>query len=266
MNVIRPVEATCKFVIRRIVRRPLREKFWRRSLHAHPDQPIISFTFDDFPRSAWTVGGRILRDNGILGTYYASLGLIGSTSRLGELLTLPDVQELLETGHELACHTYSHADCRGAPFSVYLDDVNRNQRELENLFPNRHFQNHAFPSGRVSLTAKRKLGRYFRSLRGVYGGINAGSIDLNLLRTNRLYSDSVSFAEVEGQIKANQRQKGWLIFCAHDIRERPSPVGCTPRYFEKVVQMALQSGAAVVTIEEALNRLLKPCPENQALA
>jgi peptidoglycan/xylan/chitin deacetylase (PgdA/CDA1 family) len=41
-------------------------------------EPMISFTFDDFPRSALHVAGRILEDHGIAGTYYVSLGLMGT--------------------------------------------------------------------------------------------------------------------------------------------------------------------------------------------
>ena len=42
---------------------------------AIPSQkPFISFTFDDFPRSAWLTGGAILERFGVRGTYYASLG------------------------------------------------------------------------------------------------------------------------------------------------------------------------------------------------
>ena len=35
--------------------------------------PLISFTFDDFPRSALWRGGTILRERGFVGTYYVSL-------------------------------------------------------------------------------------------------------------------------------------------------------------------------------------------------
>ena len=46
-------------------------------------QPLISFTFDDFPRSALTVGGEILERHGARGTYYASLGVMGKYEAAG---------------------------------------------------------------------------------------------------------------------------------------------------------------------------------------
>jgi peptidoglycan/xylan/chitin deacetylase (PgdA/CDA1 family) len=35
------------------------------------ESPVISFTFDDFPRSALVKAGAILRERGLAGTYYA---------------------------------------------------------------------------------------------------------------------------------------------------------------------------------------------------
>ena len=49
------------------------------------DRPLISFSFDDFPRSALFTGGALLEQYGVAGTYYASLGLMGKTSPTGEI-------------------------------------------------------------------------------------------------------------------------------------------------------------------------------------
>jgi hypothetical protein len=38
-------------------------------------QTVISFTFDDYPRSALDPGGRILHSEGTCGTYYTAFGL-----------------------------------------------------------------------------------------------------------------------------------------------------------------------------------------------
>ena len=43
-----------------------------RALDTHLSEPIVSFCFDDFPRSAITEGGRMLRERGWAGTFYAA--------------------------------------------------------------------------------------------------------------------------------------------------------------------------------------------------
>ena len=63
--------------------------------------PIVSFTFDDFPRSALHVGGEILRARGFAGTYYASLGLVDRDSPVGRIFSVYDLKSLLAQGHEL---------------------------------------------------------------------------------------------------------------------------------------------------------------------
>src|SRR5262245_58876391 len=75
-----------------------------------PQVPLISFTFDDFPRSALMAGGTILNRFGLAGTYYASLGLAGKQEPSGQIFFHEDLTQLFERGHELGCHTFSHCD------------------------------------------------------------------------------------------------------------------------------------------------------------
>src|SRR5262245_55669942 len=41
------------------------------------DRPLVSFTFDDVPDSAYTNGARILEDFGARGTFYVAAGTCG---------------------------------------------------------------------------------------------------------------------------------------------------------------------------------------------
>src|SRR5438046_156889 len=75
--------------------------FCRRPFAINGEGPLISFSFDDFPRSALYVGGAILQRFGLTGTYYASLGLMGQQSPTGTMFLLEDLKTLLDQGHEL---------------------------------------------------------------------------------------------------------------------------------------------------------------------
>src|SRR6266446_1702902 len=79
---------------------------FRRPLAIWTQVPLISFTFDDFPRSALVVGGAILNRHGSSGTYYTSLGLLGKDSPSGPICVPGDLRELRQRGHELGCHTF----------------------------------------------------------------------------------------------------------------------------------------------------------------
>src|ERR1700760_4758150 len=76
------------------------------------EQPVVSFCFDDFPRTAYSVGGTILKSLGARGTYYAALGMIDTTNHLGQQLTEADLESVLLDGHELGSHTFSHSSVR----------------------------------------------------------------------------------------------------------------------------------------------------------
>jgi hypothetical protein len=73
-------------------------------------RPLISFSFDDFPRSALLAGGGILNRLGLAGTYYASLGLMGKETPSGQIFSSGDLATLFDQGHELGCHTFQHCD------------------------------------------------------------------------------------------------------------------------------------------------------------
>src|SRR5262245_58970253 len=89
-------------------RRSLARVSFRRACVIRSHVPVISFTFDDFPRSALLTGGAILGRFGLTGTYYASLGLMGTKAPAGPSFVLEDLQALMEQGHELGSHTSDH--------------------------------------------------------------------------------------------------------------------------------------------------------------
>lgn len=218
-----------------------------------PALPIISFTFDDFPRSALTVGGAMLMDQGLRGTYYASMGLMGQQSNEGEMYSVEDLQTLVGEGHELACHTFSHIYCPHASRSEVQQECERNRRTVAEALGGYRLRNFSFPSGAVTWSAKSTATLIYDSCRTVEGGINGNPTDLGFLRANALYS-SRPINELQRLVEKNTEQAGWLIFYTHDISRRPSGVGCTPECFREILRVALASGASIMTIAGAVSR------------
>ena len=52
--------------------------------------PIVSFTFDDAPTTAFVTAGNILGSQGGRATFYVSLGLLGSRTEVGAIAS-PEV-------------------------------------------------------------------------------------------------------------------------------------------------------------------------------
>ena len=217
--------------------------------------PIVSFTFDDFPRTALTVGGHILEAFGFRGTYYTSIALMDSSNHLGDQFRRADLDTLRYRGHELASHTFSHISCRSVSCSKFRNDVDTGRRVIEELTGQSDSGNFAFPFGEITLNAKRSVGLDVASSRGIWGGFNGPEVDLNLLRANSLYGGLDKRAQVQKLILENEHRRSWLIFYSHDVRDAPSRFGCTPALLEFAVTFALSRNARVATVAEVVAEL-----------
>jgi peptidoglycan/xylan/chitin deacetylase (PgdA/CDA1 family) len=237
------------------VRRKFVSSLCKRQASLGTRGPVVSFTFDDFPRTALTAGGEILRSHGIRGTYYAAVGMMDTSNHLGDQFRASDLDKLLRDGHELASHTFSHISCRSVSVERFRRDVAKGRRAIEQITGQSDSGNFAFPFGQITVNAKRAVGQVVASSRGIIGGLNGRVIDLNLLRANSLYGGESNHAKVRDLITENERQQGWLIFYTHDVSPTPSPYGCTPELLEYAVSFSSQSCARVSTVAEVLSEV-----------
>jgi len=225
----------------------------RRPLPMHGAPPMVTFTFDDFPRSAYLTAGATLRAFGARGTYYAAVGWMDEVGpATGDRCRTADLPALLRDGHELGTHTYSHVSCRALTTSRFAEEIARGREALHRLVGDAASDNFAFPFGAVSPAVKKEAGLQCRSCRSGLGGYNGPIVDLNLLRANKLYSESVPLPRIRDLIARAAQPGQWLIFYTHDVGEQPSPFGCTPQYFEDTVRCVVEAGIRVATVGEAL--------------
>jgi peptidoglycan/xylan/chitin deacetylase (PgdA/CDA1 family) len=202
--------------------------------------PLVSFTFDDFPRTALTEGGEILKSCGACGTYYAAMSLMGATTEVGDQFRRADLEVLLRDGHELASHTFSHISCRRLSAHGFRDDVLKGQQAIDALIGESARRSFAFPFGDLTLRARQIVARDVASSRSVWGGFNGPVFDPSLLRAHSLYGGREAFARVRDLIVDNAYRKSWLIFFTHDVASTPSRYGCTPKLLELAVNCAAQ--------------------------
>ena len=225
---------------------------YRRTVALGSLGPIVTFTFDDFPRSALTVGGPIVERFGGRATYYVAMGLMSKRNDLGEQFGCADLQTLIQCGHEVASHTNSHLSARKTAADTFLRDVEYGEEAIRQRIAVNPSGNFAYPYGEVTFKAKKMLGPRMRSCRGTFGGFNGPKVDLNLLRANRLYGGVDQSESAKQLIMENEKRKSWLIFYSHDVANRPSPFGCTPELLEEVVSFAASRGARMMTVEAVM--------------
>jgi peptidoglycan/xylan/chitin deacetylase (PgdA/CDA1 family) len=237
------------------VRRHIWCSFHSRLVPLKDRGPIVTFSFDDFPRTALTNGASIVERYGGRATYYVAMGLMGKQNDLGEQFCSADLRFLVDRGHEVASHTFSHLSAQHSSFEVFRKDVDRGEQAIRESVAVGPSNNFAYPYGEVTLTAKKRLGPQMRSCRGTCGGFNGPQVDLNLLRANSLYGDIDQVDAAKQLILENESRKSWLIFYSHDVVSEPSPFGCTPALLESVVSFAAERGGRMMTIADVIRQL-----------
>lgn len=233
------------------------KRFWgslvrTRTVRMVNERPIVSFTLDDFPKSAVAVAATILERHGAAGTYFLSRTFAGANVDGIEYYTLSDLKRLIDNGHEIGCHTASHLHVPQVSRAALIEDIDANAQFLRDHFGDLRMTTFAFPFGDFDLKSKLRLQSRFAACRSIEPGANSNVADLGALRAEKLYSCSTSPEAVAALIKRSAKPKSWLIFFTHDVADDPSPYGCTPALFESALESALDAGCRVLPVRNAL--------------
>ncbi len=227
-----------------------------KTLAMRNDTPLVTFTFDDAPASACSAGAALLEQYQARGTFYISGGGCGLMSPGGRLAGARQLKALHAAGHEIGCHTFSHAAVGAIGRHALIDELERNRKFLQEIYRDIVVRNFAYPYGDLSFRAKRCVEAHFDSCRSLLFGVNAGSIDLGALKSCELQNSSIGRQGVLDIIAATVRHNGWLIFVSHDVDNQPSQFGTTPDLLEFALNAATTAQCRVVSIGSALQILM----------
>ena len=216
-------------------------------------RPMVSFSFDDVPISGLETGGAILEARGARGTYFVCAGLADKDSRMGRYAGRAALLAAQATGHEIGCHTYDHLDCGAADATAIAADMDRNEEALAQWGAGRA-TTFAYPYGDVSLGAKRVAAPRFALARALHHGLVETGADLNQAPAVGIEGPNGADVGLHWLQQAKAR-RAWVILYSHDVRETPSPVGCTPTALAQVVDAAVAGGFDIVTVAEGARRI-----------
>lgn len=226
-----------------------------RSAPIRPERGVFSLSFDDIPVSAWTEAGPILKDHGVIATYYVAGGLSG-----GENLGLPQfttehLQQLFAAGHEVGCHTFGHTSALSVSAADYAADLDRNAAWVAERLDGHVMTTFAYPYGDVSVGAKAVVAGRFALGRGVRDGVNAEKADRANLQAIGLESRRLPEYDLEDLMARTADRKGWLIAYGHDVMDGPTPYGCTPDDLDRVIRLARAADLDILPVGAAWARL-----------
>ncbi len=231
---------TKKMLIEKISRK-LARAVPLKSLKMSNDQPLVSFTFDDFPKTARTNGSAILQDQGYVGTFYGCAGLLGKIHDGTRIAETKDIKILSENGHEIGCHSYAHLNCQKASKEHLQQDLSRNASTLSNI-AEQSITSFAYPFGKMSIRTRRIVAGHYTSARTTVPGINHDRVCLHSLKSHQVYGSMFNSVFFEKVIAQAISTNGWLIFHTHDVSTSPSAFGCTIDQFTQLVQLVRNAG------------------------
>jgi peptidoglycan/xylan/chitin deacetylase (PgdA/CDA1 family) len=242
------------------IRRAIARRYRPRVVRQKSDVGTLSVCFDDFPRSAWTEGGRVLRDHGVHGTFYLCGGLCGSTQDGQAMFEADDLRAIHEDGHELGCHSFAHVSCLRVGRSELERSLRDNVAFVSEHVGDVRLRSFAYPYGDASVTTKRFLAGRFASARGVDAGMNTGILDIGQLKAVGLEAGERSFEDVQEWVMRAAAMRAWIIVYTHDVQPSPRHWGCRPDDLDRLLRVAKAAGLRILPVDRALQTVTSTGP------
>lgn len=211
---------------------------------------VLSVTFDDFPKTAWTAGGAVLAEHGVKATYFACGGLCGRSFDDQPIFDAAELEAVHAAGHEIGCHTHDHlSGHRHAP-ADYAASCERNRRFLEDRLPGLRLRSFAYPYGHAPLRHRGYISKRYAACRGVATQrgrkLNGPAVDPSMLLAVGLTQDGLRHVDIGQLVAEAAARRAWLVLFTHDVQDRPSAHGCTPLELDRAIRLAREAGLDIL--------------------
>ena len=199
----------------------------------------------------------MLEQRGANGTYFVTAAWLDDGSGVhSHMLGPSDLAELVQRGHELGCHTYSHKSLLGRSIPSLNDDLDHNRDVLLRESGAESLVSFSYPYGEASWGVKKQIGARFAAARGVRPGINGRIVDLAQLLAVRLCIEDFSKERIHALIQRAKRSRGWLIFYTHGVKSDATRGSCTEEQFAETLDMVVESDIEILPIRNAIGRIM----------
>lgn len=218
-------------------------------------EPLITVTFDDGFETNYSVAMPMLHKHGIRTTQY----MLSGTADDPSYLSWEQMEQMQRAGHEIACHTNSHADL------TLLDDVMLDRelgtckQELTKRFgPIRNF---ASPYGASNERTIKAISKYHTSQRNTLGDPTNGVDDLdvntakNFDRMNIIgvtVRRDTTMQEIRSLVEYTRKHNGWLVLTYHQANDKNSVYSLTPEQFNEQFKYLSGTDVRIATVDQVL--------------
>ena len=208
---------------------------------------MVSLTFDDSWTTQHTNALPILQAANLKGTFYLTTQPIQDA--WSGFMTVNQVKDIANKGHEIAGHTVTHADLTTLSQSRINTEIKNSKTYLQGLV-GQTVVSFAYPYGALNATVKNLLTQAgYTNARGVE---TTDKMALNSM----CIETSNSLAEIKAEIDKAKANKQWFILCVHEVKTGGDQYTMTPQKLQDVINYIKQTGIKVVTVKEG--RALMP--------
>lgn len=222
---------------------------------AQAQTTIVSFTFDDAPKSVVTVGLPILAAAGYPATVYIST----RNTTFHGYMNWNDVALVARNGWEIGAHTYTHARLTKLTDAEIVQEFETSNADYAQH--GYHPISFATPFGSYDDRVLNIVKRYYESHRAAWpAGVNTLSPDPYAIASYEV-NRTTTIEEVVSLLDDLQKDKkgGWIVLQLHHLFPKGEVV--TEEYgsdlLEEIVEQVKTRHIAVLTVSDALKQLKK---------
>ncbi len=212
-------------------------------------EPMVSITFDDIWKTAYTRGAADLDKHGFKGSFYITR--LYTETPADSYASLDDVKDLIKRGHELGSHSHRHTALSTMAAPDLIEDTRKITTLLQQL--NVPSSGVAYPFGDFDDKVETEIQRYHTYARTSLLGLNDATASRYRLRIVAVTTETTT-ADLLRWIQAAQDSKTWLILLFHDLGE-PAPRNPYTTSYDQYLQILDDLKARnmkVVTVEQGL--------------
>lgn len=213
----------------------------------------VTFRFDDGIDNQYSVAVPKLDAAGFKGTFYIASRQIKDNGFSG-YMTLNNIKDLANRGHEIGAHTRTHAHLTSLSSSQQQQEIVGSRQDIQawGVGPVLSF---AYPYGEYSSTTLDIVENAgFSSAAATIDGYVSPASDPYQLEYQEVNSD-IPLAVVKTWIDKAAIDKTWLILTFHDIKLGGDLYSTTPTTFQGIVDYVKQKGLPVITTTQGRNQM-----------
>jgi peptidoglycan/xylan/chitin deacetylase (PgdA/CDA1 family) len=220
------------------------------------EQPLLSVTFDDGWGSVFTHVYPLLQKHGVETTQYVMSGVFSDQ----QYMSKKQVEVMQQTGHQIGCHSVSHADLVTLIAKDLHHEVADCKKTLSDLYGNT--KDFATPYSSYDDSVVAEIRKYFRSHRNTDGDptngigdpdVNTGNdFDIYDITSVTIHRDTTS-KQIADLIKYAQAHNSWLVLTYHAVDEGSSEYGLDTKKMEEQLKVMAESKIRIATVGQVLD-------------